>query len=322
MGLTSRSRRHRMDAHAPDFPHRNFFDFVVDHHEGVEHTLPPMKTTLADTLVQYSKIEVPNGVIKYSTMATRYAAARGDMPLLEWLGTHLCCAWDEGVCAMAAKHGHLHVVKWLREEKMCAWDENTCVYAALGGHLGVLEWALRNGCPSSPTAFDFAALNGHLGAMKLLYSPDIGVEMREMAALYAARAGHTDIIEWLYVSGFSAATFNTLGLCNEAAEGGHLDTVIWLWGVGVTWDSNTCTAAAKNGHLDVLKWLRHHGCLWDADTTFYAAHGEHVETLRWCMEQGCPWRTDTIILYHNTDVLEYLKFNNIKFVFRGRRQNI
>ena len=308
------------DAPVSTFPHRTFLKFVLSCHEGVEYTLPPMKADLCDTLLQYSKIKAHNSVVKYSTLATRYAAAQGDMELLEWLRTHACCEWDEGVCAVAAEHGHLRVLQWLRV--WCAWDAHTCVYAALHGHMHVLQWVLENGCPTSPTAFTFAALNGHLDALQLLYSysPGLGVGDCEMAALYATRAGYTHIIDWLYVSaGLSTSTFTSLQLCNEAAEGGHLDTLIWLYGVGVTWDRDTCTAAAKNGHLKVLKWLRGHGCVWDADATYYAAQGGHVETLQWCIENGCVWRTNTVILHHNRKVLDYLKKNRIRFVFRSRR---
>ncbi|KAL6070251.1 Ankyrin repeat domain containing protein [Balamuthia mandrillaris] len=102
------------------------------------------------------------------------AAARGQLHILRWAREQgEAIPWSATTCAKAARGGHLAVLKWAHQNG-CEWDQQTCIEATKAGHLETLTWAVENGCPCN----------------------------REACIAAAMQQGHSDIVAWMYQSGF------------------------------------------------------------------------------------------------------------------------
>ena len=188
--------------------------------------------------------------------------------------------------------------------------------AARLGHLGFIS-GLHSQVRTSKTCQD-ASCSGDVKRCQKTHCGGIFMFWDQDTCNYAARGGHTDVIQWLRAQsppcpwgpstcGFAArgghletlkylrkadAPLNPSMCLYAAARGGHLETLKWFGKIapGIIWTEDICEASAYGGHLDVLKWLRSEiGCPWNSQTCASASEAGHLDVLRWLRANGCPW---------------------------------
>jgi hypothetical protein len=116
--------------------------------------------------------------------------------------------------------------------------------AALHGYLGLLQWAAAKPFPKPRRPRKAQLL--------------CGGKMLTEAALWAARGGHIDVLEWLAITHKVLCRFDSR-MCAQAAAGGHLQTLQWLRSQRCPWSQTTLELAAQHGHADVIAWATKNG---------------------------------------------------------------
>ncbi|CAM9890568.1 unnamed protein product, partial [Chrysoparadoxa australica] len=176
-----------------------------------------------------------NTTCDWDINAFKGAAARGDIPMLEWMLQHHGPAGTDSIAASvphAARIGDLELLQLLQTNN-CPITHHAAMGAASGGHLHVLSWLYDNGFPMGTSMGMGAGENGHLHVLGW---------MKEKGLPFDYRPNTLDGVEFLCSSG--------------AARGGHLPTLRWLRReVNCIWrEGQICNAAASRGYLDILKW--------------------------------------------------------------------
>lgn len=82
---------------------------------------------------------------KWTDSACTKAAARGHLPMLQYLHSNGFC-WNAETTENAATNGHLDCLQYLHENG-CRWNERTCRWAVINAHVNCLQYAHENGCP-------------------------------------------------------------------------------------------------------------------------------------------------------------------------------
>ena len=163
---------------------------------------------------------------------------------------------------------------------------------------------------------NLAALKGDLEILKILrnQNPPCPWETWECMG-EAARGGHIDVMEWIYIQDPSWKSYGCAG--REAAIGGHIDVLEWICSKTYEpfWDEHTFTYAVMGGHIKVLEWLRKRDppCPWSDAIAITAAIYGNVKVLQWLRIQkpSCSWNKqrllDIIILkaYCNVESIDY-----------------
>lgn len=72
------------------------------------------------------------------------AAAKGDIPLMQWLYDRKCPVTMHAA-VRAAKYNQLDALCWLRDHG-CPLGASVTNFAAMAGHIDAVRWALENGC--------------------------------------------------------------------------------------------------------------------------------------------------------------------------------
>jgi len=215
------------------------------------------------------------------------SAAQGDLARLQHLYKRGFLS-DANVCNEAAKYGHLDVLKWATANG-CPWGYIMCVNAAKNGHAHVLEWVHARGAFVWYTSvFRAAAEGGYMHIMQLAKSKGITLSSFSGLCASAAKAGRTDMIQWLRAEECQWGEY----ACASAAKGGHLQLLQWLRASGCPWDALTSMYAAKKGHYDVLMWAHDNGCQ-EHCTSAYLAQNGNMQMLEWAKTEAIPLHEDS-----------------------------
>ncbi|CAN0285764.1 unnamed protein product [Ascophyllum nodosum] len=159
---------------------------------------------------------------------------------------------------------------WLMEDGNLAADL---------GHLELMK-ARHREFRYSVDAMDRAAKAGHVEILEFLWR--LGQECTTKAMDSAAKEGHLEVIAWLQAKTTAGATKSAM---DQAAASGHLSTLKWLH----RYRREGCTVSAMNwaaekGHLDVVEWLHHNrrGRDWCTTAAFdRAAMNNHMDVITW-----------------------------------------
>jgi Ankyrin repeats (3 copies) len=108
------------------------------------------------------------------------------------------------------------------------------------------EYCHIDECEEAYNLLTEAVLSNHLDIVKFLCSQSIG---HEMAIVYAATAGHIDIVQWLHDHGPQRNALSALGM---AARCGHMDVVQYLHTKLV---DKGIKRAKEGGHQNIIDWL-------------------------------------------------------------------
>ncbi|KAH9150124.1 hypothetical protein AeRB84_006980 [Aphanomyces euteiches] len=197
----------------------------------------------------------PDHATTCTSSAMDWAAATGNLKLVQWLHAHRSEGCTQSGLDEAANNGHLDVIEWLvtnRDE--ISLSASAFANAAQSGHLHILQWFVSRGFPleiAGYNPFDLAAGNNHMAVVEWLHRQNCLASSYAME--FSAESGHLAMIQWLHTHRDEGTTEETFHM---AAHCGHLDVVQWL----SLNRNDVCTteavdSAAGNGQLDVLKWL-------------------------------------------------------------------
>jgi hypothetical protein len=133
----------------------------------------------------------------------RFAARRGDLPMLQLLRAH-GCPWDAKTCDAAARKEHCHILAWVRgQDPPCPWNADICTAAASAGSLASLQWlrAQEPPCPWDEAACSAAAGSGALAVLQWLRAQDPPCPWNRQVIAFARRGRHPAVIEWARENG-------------------------------------------------------------------------------------------------------------------------
>ena len=235
-----------------------------------------------------------------ASAAGTFAAANGDLRLLEQLHAHHPASISKEKCFLSAvSEAQLPVVQWLLSTGFKispSLVQQSTLIAAHRGHLAMLSWLSQQ--IADRTAFHqailLAASAGDLAAVQALRGIDPPCPWTPDACRLAACAGHVHILE--YMQQQQAPGLWETAVPSAAAQAGQLQALQWLhdqWPSPSSWDASVCSAAANGGHLNILIWLRSQNppSAWDEKTCEQAAGSGCIEVLTWvrCQQPPCPW---------------------------------
>jgi hypothetical protein len=151
-----------------------------------------------------------------------YAAASGNIEMLEWLYKHntpisgypcslaarygkldaIIWSYNHGArfteswlpTAFAAQGGYLEVLKWLHEHN-CPWCYETCSRAAFNGHLNVIIYAHENGCNWNYETYCSAIKGNHLHILQ--YAKEKNCPWHDIAFKTALEQSNLETIKWI-----------------------------------------------------------------------------------------------------------------------------
>lgn len=178
-----------------------------------------------------------------------------------------------------------------RRRPLPAFDAETLIAYARAGHTALLEWALAereqlgaNQLPDwiAETMMEAAARHGHMGVIQWLEAAIAPATNIARCLQKAARGGHLNIIEYLYTGVYIRSM-----VCAYAARGGHTCVMEWALQKDPTMIHGNCIVcyyAALYGQLEALKWARARGFPWDERVRQHATG----ETLQWAIANGAP----------------------------------
>ncbi|KAG9399662.1 hypothetical protein AC1031_011476 [Aphanomyces cochlioides] len=212
----------------------------------------------------------PDHATTCTSSAMDWAAATGNLKLVQWLHAHRSEGCTQSGLDEAAYNGHLDVIEWLvtsRDE--ISLSASAFANAAQSGHLHVLQWFVSRGfpleiavewlhrqnCLASTYAMDCSAEYGNLAMIQWHHTHrDEGAT--EQAIDAAANCGHLDVVQWLSLNRNDGCTTEAV---DSAAGNGHLDVLKWLLENrnegGTTYAMDR---AAEMGHLEAVQWLHAH----------------------------------------------------------------
>ncbi|RHY25927.1 hypothetical protein DYB32_008005 [Aphanomyces invadans] len=215
------------------------------------------------------------------SVVVMYAIYEGDVPLLEYIHSHVFSLLNCGefLVDLAAWAGHDSVVEFLLDIQHPGYTFHASFLACRGGHLDVVRYLDESNLPFTRQCLDVAAGQGHLDVVRFLHSNRAeGCSTNAMDQ--AAANGHFDVVQFLHAQRREGCTEFAM---DDAAANGHFEIVQFLHSErkeGCT-DRAQC-GAAEGGHLDILCFLHTHrteGCapyaLDDA-----ASHG-HLDVVEW-----------------------------------------
>lgn len=120
------------------------------------------------------------------------------MDLLIWLRER-GFAFGEMVCTAAAARGDLPMLQFAREHG-CPFDsDEVMAMAALNGHLNILEWGVQQGCELTEVLTGEAAAGGSIPVLEWLWARN---SLWDFDLVHAFAHGHYDIYRWLKARGF------------------------------------------------------------------------------------------------------------------------
>ena len=199
--------------------------------------------------------------------ALTLAAAGGHLTFIEWLDSHCPQSvnhenyYGETALTLAARHGHQPLVQWLvsRDASLTHLNDqlkDALAEAVANGHLALAQW-----------------LSLHTGLGRVY--PD-----GNNLFLYALRAGHQNVAQWLEDSGVNSQQVNESGdnALTLAACHGHHQLLAWLLqknAAGIHQISRNGDSllliAARQGHGETVKLLVQNGA--DTGLINYAGNG-------------------------------------------------
>lgn len=228
-----------------------------------------------------------------ATDGVKYAAAHGDLELVQWFVAQSTESLDDSAIVDAASGGHLAVIQWLHSHLPHGYIGWAMPNAAQGGHLDVVQWLFAHcGDCGANYAMNSAVSAGQLHVVKWLHDMGIDDGCTTAAMDGAAKGGHLATLQWLHE--FRSEGCTQLAM-DSAAANGHLDVLKWLHATR----SDRCsdgaiTSAAENGHLDVIQWLvDEHGIsdmmtlIMDSiDPLASAVEHGHLAVAQWVFHRG------------------------------------
>jgi hypothetical protein len=233
--------------------------------------------------------------LPFSDSLWKGVAARGRLPVLNWLLTEQNCPLPKDICTYAVASGSIDVLKWLRERGAefsadTQYTAGTFSTAARARSKPMMEYLLDEGCPTS-----------------------------SKSTADAQDAGDYDFIRWLLEHGIPWNP-NPTEAIDFGRKGMTLELVQWMLQQqpGVKLEASAMRAAAEAGLLDACKYLRAEGCPWydyncpwEFHAVDVAALFSHAAVVRWLHESGAPM-TDWSGLCHSAaitgdiDTMSYL----------------
>lgn len=216
-----------------------------------------------------------NGVRHDTQTACNFAANVGHLMMVQWLCERSPMN-QTMVCQWAAAGGQVRVLEWCAMSGF-EWSTKDIIAKAVGnGHINVLEWALTmlsTGTdggqvplpPVSNHAVAEAAARGHMETLRWIGARGTRAsdnEWRAGGSTGAVRKGRIDILLWLRAHGYE---WDETACMNVAASRGDLDMLEWLMRHGCAWNERACTDAAINGCNATVSWLRERGAPWNRE---------------------------------------------------------
>lgn len=265
--------------------------------------------------------------------ATQFAAAMGDLDMIEKLREWASIPLDTYELVPAALNGSLQLLQWLNERGLRGFLDSfigqmAFDVAAERGHFETVQWLVTT-FPRAGWTLGPAALGGHLEMIKWLHQhANVNSEHR--------LEEHTSVLQKHYFSvsveafkkcnkkceGIEAATWRFLGrsptatdAMDWAARNNHVDVLEWLNANR----SEGCSPAAVNmaaeaGNMEALLWLdEHYSQQWTAAAMDHAARGGKLEVVEWMhrhRREGCSMNAiDWAAKAGHLDVVKWLHKN-------------
>ncbi|CAM9924860.1 unnamed protein product [Chrysoparadoxa australica] len=224
------------------------------------------------------------------------AAAAGHLHVMKWLHENTTCDWDTHAFKGAAARGDIPMLEWMLQHHEPVGTHS--IAASVPHGWTVIQWMREHGFEWDYLTTQAAARIGNLELLRLLESkivtcPSQNCPVTRHASLDAASEGHLHVLNWLYNKGYHMGQSMGMG----AGEKGHLHVLKWMKEKGLPFDCMhgtlhgvdfLCSArAARGGHLHVLRWLRREtNCVWrEGPICNAAASRGYVDILKWALEE-------------------------------------
>ena len=273
----------------------------------------------------------------------RSAAARGCVPVLEWMESK-GMAHHFGITQVsaAAQNGHIDALEWMKERNYLIFDDligvhrAACAAACGSGQLETVQWFVGNGTCPNVNASNAAAKGGHMDVLKFVLAN--GASLSSDTCMSAALGGHLHIIKWLrdplranqcpwnISTSWAAVLSGSLevfkwivehgcpvqdGICDAAAEKGNLELLQYGYSKGIVPSKGSATLAGRWGHLHVLKWLHSIDVPMTKHIAYEAALRGHIKILYWVYATKLPM--DVVACYkvarqwNRDEILEWMR---------------
>ena len=283
---------------------------------GAADILPEMDGVGADDVFDEAK-----------TDACEAATEDGHLHVLQWVHAGGWGGWPSGYEAThcfigASQAGNFDMVEWLYDTVHFPMLPEEFFFALSGGHVEILRWMHARSWPTvgehesvcwemidgddvddaqyfevvqwmhdefgmalSPVVLSEAVRRGHCGMLRWLRALECPRDAGTCAV--AARAGRTDVLEWVHTSSPISILWQE-ETCAAAARAGRIAVLEWAHSRGWRWGADACAHAAQGGHLRVLEWLHARGCPCDSLACRSAIESDHALVLEWLLRRGCP----------------------------------
>lgn len=241
------------------------------------------------------------------------ACAHDHMELVRYLFERIGNRCTRRGLELAALNGYLHVVMWLHERRYYEVRTfQTLENAVRGRHLEIVQFILRN-VPVARHSWTQDARSAAIryGQREILdwidqfalsddNSDEVDDEESEpkpyrlssKALCDAARAGHVDVIQWLYEHGYLQDEARaTVVLVRGAVDGGRQQVLKWVHDVyGHVLDNKRAAKqrlcvddAARSGHIGLLPFLGKNNAFYHftSDAMDDSAANGHFQVVKW-----------------------------------------
>jgi ankyrin repeat protein len=165
---------------------------------------------------------------------------------------------------VACQEGHLEIVKFLYSVGVSVTATNTVpiYYAVSGGHVELVKYLLSKGADRDIVnggSFKVAAMTSDdLEFVKLLYSPNLKVEVVADSFVGACRAGHLEVAQFISSLPRNDLSSHMQQALQVACGNGHLEIVELLVSLNVDIHvsvNHTFGRACLYGHLNIVQFL-------------------------------------------------------------------
>ncbi|TLS24168.1 hypothetical protein PpBr36_08507 [Pyricularia pennisetigena] len=184
------------------------------------------------------------------TIPTKASAYYGRTDILDWWArspSFLEKQYDQEAMDNASLYGYIHVLEWWRRSGLpLKYSEAAMEQASAKGHIRVLDW-WREAAVSTGGPVD----NRDPEARPIELKPG-------KSLLYAAQAGHTDVLRWWMTSGIPVEHQDEV--CMKASRVGRAD-VLETWRLlrgdnNLIFTSQVLVDPTIYSYIDVLEWWR------------------------------------------------------------------
>lgn len=212
--------------------------------------------------------------------AMRTAAARGDLPMLDFFFS-IRCPWSAETTRAAEANEQWLALGWCAMQG-CPLDDRPELRhrvrdaAAEAGRVDLLQWA---GCLEPSTA-RIAVEHEQLRVLEWLHAARCPLD--EYVLWPAAEEGSIFLLEWGAARGWPIEP----SIAHRAAVHNQVEVLEWLRLNGHPIESYIFNAAFYHENLDVLEWMHTRGLEWELRIGFAQRHMDKARSVAWCVWRG------------------------------------